>query len=158
MPTPTPTPTPTPSPTPLDSDGDGLPDSVDNCPNWYNPAQNLPPWTVPAGDSDCDGFPDSVAIGPPDALAAETFMGTDPTRQCASTPARNDEPLPDRWPVDFDDNQAVNGSDLLTFAPVFGKSMGDPGYDARWDLSGDDKINGTDLLKVAPFFGKKCAP
>jgi hypothetical protein len=30
-------------------------------------------------------------------------------------------------------------------------------YDARWDLSGDDRINGSDLLKVAPFIGKKCA-
>jgi hypothetical protein len=141
-----------------DTDGDGVCDQFDNCPNWANPAQNLPAWPVPAGDSDCDGFPDSVAIGPPNALASEAFMGTDPARHCAATPARNDEPGPAAWPVDFDDNQLANGQDLLMFAPVFGSIGPNPPYDPRFDLNGDGRINGQDLLKFAPFFGKRCSP
>jgi hypothetical protein len=85
-------------------------------------------------------------------------MGTDPTRHCASTPARNDEPVPDRWPVDFDDNQVANGSDLLMFAPVFGAISPNPPFNARFDLNNDGKINGSDFLVMAPFFGKTCAP
>lgn len=115
-------------------------------------------WSWPTGDGDCDGFPDSVPVDPPNALAAEADMGTDPAVECAGTPTRNDEGLPDLWPVDFDDNQTVNGSDLLTFAPVFGGVAPDAPYDARWDLNNDGRINGTDFLKVAPFFGRHCAP
>jgi hypothetical protein len=144
-PTPTPSPTPSPAPTPT-------PSPTPNCPH------GVPPWMVPPGDTDCDGFPDSVSVGPPNALAAETSMGTDPTRHCASTPARNDEPLPDAWPVDFDNNQTANGSDILTFAPVFGGIAPDPRYNARFDLNGDGRINGSDFLKFAPFFGKTCTP
>jgi hypothetical protein len=140
-----------------DTDGDGIQDGIDYCPFWPNVSQALPAWTVPAGDSDCDGFPDSVAIAPPDALAAEADMGTDPAGHCAADNVRNNEPPADKWPVDFDDNQLVNGSDLLTFAPVFGKIQGNAGYDARFDLNNDNKINGSDLLQFAPFFGKKCA-
>jgi hypothetical protein len=83
-------------------------------------------------------------------------VGTDPASDCAATPARNDEPPPDAWPVDFDNNQYVNGSDILTFALVFGKHPGDQGYNARFDLNNDNTINGTDFLKMAPFFGKRC--
>src|SRR6202521_3622377 len=93
-----------------DTDGDGIADATDNCPDWSNPSQALPSWPIPAGDSDCDGFPDSVPSGAPNALNSETNMGTDPASHCAATPARNDEPPPDRWPVDFDDNQTANGS------------------------------------------------
>jgi hypothetical protein len=85
-------------------------------------------------------------------------MGTDPTLPCAATSVRNDEPLPDRWPVDLDDNQLINGSDLLMFAPAFGGITPDPRYNARFDLNQDNKINGSDLLEIAPFFGKGCSP
>jgi hypothetical protein len=130
----------------------------DNCPAWFNPTQALPNWSVPAGDSDCDGFPDSVPLGPPSALSAELLMGTDPVTHCAATSDRNDEPNPDRWPVDFDDNQSVNGSDLLAFAPVFGAISPNPLYDARFDLNADGRIHGSDFLKLAPFMAHSCAP
>ena len=104
------------------------------------------------GDADCDGFPDTMSMPPPNALASEAFVETDAMQHCAETSDRNDEGMPDRWPADFDDNQTVNGSDLLTFAPVLF-----PLYDSRWDLSGDGKVNGSDFLKLAPFFAKSCA-
>jgi hypothetical protein len=115
MPTPAPTPTPTPS-----------------CPNGV-----VPPWPVPAGDTDCDGFTD----------AQELFVGTDPSRACG----------PDAWPPDINNDQLANGSDLLTFALVFGSISANSPYNARFDLNNDGRINGSDLLKFAPFFGKHCA-
>lgn len=140
-----------------DSDGDGLPDSVDNCPSWANPSQVLPNWAVPSGDSDCDGFPDTIPVASPNALSSEASMGTDPARHCAADNTRNNEASPDAWPVDFDDNQAANGSDLLMFAPVFGAISPNPLYSTRFDLNSDGRINGSDILKFAPFFGKHCA-
>jgi hypothetical protein len=114
------TPTPTPNPTPA-------------CPGGI-----VPPWLIPSGDFDCDGFTNSQ----------EAFIGTDPTRACG----------PDAWPPDINNDQLVNGSDLLTFAPVFGSVSPNSPYNARWDLNNDGRINGQDLLQVAPFFGKRCTP
>ena len=48
------------NPCDTDDDNDGVPDASDNCPEWANPTQALPTWPVPAGDADCDGFPDTV--------------------------------------------------------------------------------------------------
>jgi hypothetical protein len=127
-PTATPTPAPTPAPT---------------CPNGF-----VPPWLVPPGDPDCDGFTSSQ----------ETFIGTLPLVTCAKTAAPNDEPLPAAWPVDFNDDQIATGLDFLTFAPVFGSIAPNPPYDARFDLNRDGKINGSDFLQFAPFFGKRCTP
>ena len=144
-----------------DTDGDGAKNISDNCPLWSNAGQAMPPWSVPSGDSDCDGFPDSVPTSGGNVLSDENHMTTDMAQHCAATtgssPAnRNDEPLPDRWPVDFDDNGMMNGSDLLTFAPMLGKIQGNPGYDVRWDMNNSNNINGSDLLKLATFFGKNC--
>ena len=43
----------------LDSDSDTLEDKLDNCPNWPNPGQADPDWTIPPNDDDCDGFANS---------------------------------------------------------------------------------------------------
>jgi len=43
-------------PDPVDSDGDGVPDTVDNCPDVYNPVQT---------DSDGDGIGDACEAGDP---------------------------------------------------------------------------------------------
>jgi hypothetical protein len=144
----------------VDADADGICDpgapsagpppgctGSDNCPNWYNPAQNLPPWPVPTGDPDCDGF----------TTAIETFVGTDPKVHCAATSTPNDEPPPDKWPVDFNNDQKANLSDVLKYSPVFNSAAPGPPYNVRFDLNGDNKINLSDVLKFSPFFNQSCA-
>jgi glucose/arabinose dehydrogenase len=138
-----------------DIDGDGVPDGSDNCPAWPNALQGLPDWSVPAGDSDCDGFPDTLRAG---LRTAESDFGTDSEKHCAVTPASNDEPGSDAWPVDWNDDQILKGSDILSFASVLGEQWPDDGYDERFDINHDAKIAGTDMLLLAPFFGKRCAP
>jgi hypothetical protein len=149
------TPTPTPTPTPVDTDGDGVYDISDNCPYWPNPTQSLPPWPVPANDPDCDGF----------ASADEEAIGTDAADPCANTSDPNDE-SDDRWPLDFDDSQTVDVSDLLgvgqSFKNSFGASDPDPGYHRRYDLNKDGTIDVLDLLGVPvsfkSMFGLSCTP
>jgi hypothetical protein len=108
-----------------------------------DPTRPHPSWPVPAGDPDGDGFTTSI----------ENFVGTDPTRHCASTPAANDEPPPDKWPVDFNNDGKANLSDVLKYSP----GPGAP-YNVRFDLNGDNRINLSDVLKFSPFFNQSCAP
>jgi hypothetical protein len=135
----------------VDSDGDGLADTTDPCPTF------APSWQTPAGDSDCDGYPDS-AVAPPVAFRApESAIGTLPGQRCAATPNISDEDPPDAWPPDFNDNQLVNGADWLSFNNKFGSSSaGGPPYDVRWDLNGSGIINGGDMLQLNVFFGRRC--
>jgi bacillolysin len=150
-PTPTAAPTPTASPTPTpppDSDGDGVPDASDNCPNWPNPGQALPPWTVPAGDPDCDGF----------TTTNENQVGTVPILSCHMTTTLNDEPLPDRWPLDFNDSQTLNTVDVGSFVGIMGSTAPGPPYAARYDLAFNGIINSVDVGRFVGFLGKTCTP
>lgn len=146
-----------------DADADGIQDALDNCPAWSNPAQQLPSWQIPAGDADCDGFPDTVNAP---SRAAEITIGTDPARHCSATATRNDEPSPDAWPLDLDDNQLVNGQDILFYNWVFGQPASNPPVFvlglglrpvARFDLNASNLVNGADVLQYNSFFGKRCA-
>jgi hypothetical protein len=146
----------------FDADADADGNACDNCPNWANPPQTLPDWPIPLGDSDCDGFPGSI-VQP--NFAPETYIGTDPTKQCAQTSTRNDEAQPDAWPMDFDDNRRVNGQDILAYNLAFGLSTSGPAIfvpgvgtfeRTRFDLSGNGLINGQDILRFNFFFGKVC--
>ncbi len=126
-----------------DSDGDGWINGADNCPSWPNADQQLPPWTVPANDPDCDGW----------TSATEDFIGTNASNHCAADDTADNEPLPDAWPPDFDDNQWVNIADILKFKPVFGSPS------ARHDLDASGgNINIVDVQKMQPWFGKQCDP
>ncbi len=132
-----------------DSDGDGRGDACDNCPNWSNTAQNLPSWTVPAGDPDCDGF----------TTATENHVGTLPGVHCAAVPGAGNEDPPDQWPVDFDDSQKATTQDVIPYIPKLNKLPTDPGYDVRFDIDPNNpRINTQDVLKFIPFLNKSCAP
>lgn len=145
---------------------------VDNCPSVANPGQEnqdgdefgdaceapgcatvINHWSVPAGDVDCDGFPNSTAVG---NRGAESFIGTNAAVTCPATGTANDEGLPDVWPVDMDDNQLVSGPDILKFGPVFAGIAPNPPYNVRFDLNQDGRISGPDILAYGPFFAKRC--
>jgi Tol biopolymer transport system component len=128
-----------------DTDADGNWDPYDNCPTWPNASQTLPPWTVPVGDSDCDGYTDTDE---------SVTLGTVWAVQCPTTSAPNDEPT-DAWPPDFDDTRSINVSDVLTLKPVFGQTV--PPAAGRYDLAVSGSINVTDVLKLKPVFGKTCS-
>ena len=130
-----------------DTDGDGTPDNADACPQFATS------WPVPAGDSDCDGYPDTVRPVPAPPKARS---GRGPGSRCATTAASNDEPLADDWPPDFNDNQLVNGADILTYNSRSGRARRRPPYNARWDLNASGLINGADILPFNVFFGKRC--
>ena len=130
-------------------DNDAWPDVSDNCPTVATG------WMVPAGDSDCDGYPSSAPVG---VRAGEAAIGTDPNMKCPSTSVRNDEAT-DAWPPDMDDNQLVNLQDIGTFNMLIGARNGiDPRYTPRNDLNADNLINLQDLGQLNPFVGKRCVP
>jgi hypothetical protein len=133
-----------------DNDGDGVLDMVDNCPSWPNPAQNLPPWSVPTDDPDCDGFPAStMQMG----RAPESYIGTGPNLACGIN----------GWPVDMNDDKVVSLADVLKFGssppspPAFGHLANSAAYQ-RFDLNQDGLVSLADALLFAPFFGKSCTP
>ena len=67
------------------------------------------------------------------------------------------EPPPDAWPVDFNDDGLVTGSDVLKFGSVFGSSRaGGPPFDVRFDFNDDGLITGSDILKFGCYFGETC--
>ncbi|MEO7665779.1 MAG: hypothetical protein ABIU97_01945, partial [Dehalococcoidia bacterium] len=145
-----------------DTDGDGLIDTSDNCPAWPNSGQGLPnTWTVPAGDSDCDGFPDTVTSG---SRGRENFMGTDAVDWCADTTIFNDEEGPSAgeplspWPPDVNDNRQANLSDIVAYGPVFNTTGPNPPYKARFDLNASNAVNLSDIVAFGPFFNKTCVP
>jgi hypothetical protein len=110
-------------------------------------------WTVPPGDSECDGYPDTLGASP---RASEASIGTNAASNCPLTPQANDETT-DNWPVDFNDNQLVNLGDWLTYNQRFGARPGDANFSPRWDLNGNGLINISDMLQLNPFIGKRCA-
>lgn len=135
-----------------DSDSDTVADVNDNCPNWPNTGQGLPPWSVPAGDSDCDGFPSTTASG---GRASEAALGTNATDACPATAAFNDEAI-DAWPPDFNDSRRVDLSDLGLLGTSYNSMGPNPPYAARFDLNADNRVNLADLGILGVFFNKSC--
>ena len=127
-----------------DGDGDGILDSTDNCPNWYNPLQDLPPWPIDTDDPDCDGF----------STAKENDIGTDPSQHCGFT--TGGDPSSETWPPDLVESNNINISDVLALKPVFGTSVGPTS--PRFDLIPSGGINISDVLALKPVFGQSCTP
>jgi hypothetical protein len=152
-----------------DPEPDNVMDFTDNCPDVINPLQEnadgdkwgdacdecptVPtPWWVPPQDFDCDGW-DGVK---------ETSIATDVNDSCADTTTWYDErgpaygePVPP-WPPDINDDRRVNLSDVVAFAPSFGKIYPDPLYNPRFDLNADGRVNLSDVVMLGPFFNKPC--
>jgi hypothetical protein len=128
-----------------DTDADTVIDGADNCPNWPNTAQALPTWTIPALDSDCDGF----------TVAREQHVGTDPTKHCNLTTTANDEA--DFWPSDFNDSRSTNLSDVVLMGPSYNKNSTQVGYNQRFDLNASFSVNLSDVVLLGPFYNEGCA-
>jgi lysophospholipase L1-like esterase len=105
-------------------------------------------WSFPAGDGDCDAF----------TTANENQVGTDPNSACAANSAPNNEPLPDRWPLDFNDSQTANTIDVGFFVSRLGTSAPEPPYDVRFDLNANGIINTIDVGRFVPFLNRSCVP
>jgi hypothetical protein len=136
----------------VDIDADGRADTADNCPAWVNPGQNLPAWSVPAGDSDCDGFPDTATSA---GRGRESFIGTDAVDQCADNASDN------AWPADTNNSRAVNLSDVVAFGVAFNTMGPNPPYNPRLDLNAAPQPNGavnlSDIVTLGPFFNWTCS-
>jgi hypothetical protein len=138
-----------------DPDSDGVITVQDNCPHWANPTQTMPPWPVPAGDEDCDGYPSTVASG---GRAPETTITTSQLSHCASNATANNEPTPDAWPLDFNDDQKATILDVSQYSSRFGAVGPNPPYSVRYDLNGSGSITITDISQFSASFGKSCSP
>jgi hypothetical protein len=121
-----------------DADGDGVLNSSDNCPNWFNPTQTLPSWSIPANDPDCDGF----------ATAVESFVGTNSTHQCGAS----------AWPVDVNNDGKVTLADIAPLVLAFDAVAPNAPYSVRYDLTRDGKITLGDIVYFVLFFNRTCSP
>jgi hypothetical protein len=85
----------------------------------------------------------------------EAMMGTDPAVACAATPIANDEDT-DSLPVDFNDNQLINGQDVAKYGVAYNKTVPNVTNGPRYDMNGDGIINGQDVARFAPFYNTHC--
>jgi len=147
-----------------DDDNDGALDGADNCQFVSNPTQ---------GDWNSDGVGDQCQDFDGDGHMDnfEVYVGTGPDLPCAVTGyldigGGNDDEAPDARPFDFNDDQAVNLSDVLRYngaisgSPIFGATGPLSVAVRRYDLSMDDSVSLSDVLKfnIPGVFGSTCIP
>ena len=120
-----------------DFDCDTVLNPIDNCPNWPNRTQALPPWPLAANDPDCDGFSTGV----------ETSAGTNPILHCGYN----------GWPADLNNDGFSDIADVSPLTANFGVSV--PPAPARQDIAPDPVdhfVDVTDISKMTGFFGYTC--
>ena len=120
-----------------DFDCDAVLNAADNCPNWPNHAQNLPPWLVPANDPDCDGL----------SAAVETSAGTNPIMHCGTN----------AWPTDLNNDGSSDIADISPLTANYGRSV--PPGPARYDIAPDPPdgvVDVRDIVRMYGFFGETC--
>ena len=81
---------------------------------------------------------------------------SDPFFACAATPTADDEPEPDRWPFDFNDDQRAALGDVIRYIGVINTQDPDPAYDQRFDFTGDGRIALADIFLYLPVFNTTC--
>ena len=165
-----------PGETPDDIDGDGIcarngfsppmTGDNDNCPSTANPDQanadgdrwgdacEIPQcvdvftyWETQPGDDDCDAFTTTV----------ENFIGTDPFDSCAEDTGANNEPPPDAWPVDMNDDSKITTFDVVPYIGNLNTFAPGPPYTARLDLTTDGIISVFDVVPFVPLLKRPCA-
>jgi hypothetical protein len=102
---------------------------------------------------------DSIRIVPPTADIdgdlfgddTESSTGTDPLDNCSSGGDN------DAWPPDTNTDGSVNMLDVLEIRSHFGKSLGEDGYDPRFDLEFDGSINLLDVSLFRQAWNRSCA-
>lgn len=57
--------------------------------------------------------------------------------------------------LDFNGDNAIDIADFLLFISKFGLSMGDPGFESKYDLDGNDIVGFGDFMLFAEGFGKR---
>ena len=88
----------------------------------------------------------------------ETCGGTEPCGTGAGDDSANNEPLPDKWPTDADDNQRTNTFDLVPYIPALNSVAPGPPYKARLDLNASGDINTFDVVPFISLLNKVCTP
>ncbi len=107
----------------------------------------------PGDDFDGDSFGIKSAGLPVFHDDREAFLGTDPGRPCAATPTADDEPAPDAWAADFNDDQTVDIRDAAAFRGVFRNPAA---YSPRFDYNADGTVDIQDVGFLRFFFRTIC--
>jgi sugar lactone lactonase YvrE len=129
------------NPDQADADGDGLGDACDNCPDLVNPGQE--------DDLDCDGVLDPVD----NCLTIPNFPLPGAEQDDADGDGCGDACDSDLV-CDIDGDGAVAGSDLSTILGQFGGAPGTPSA----DCDGDGAVAGSDLSLAIAQFGRFTGP
>jgi hypothetical protein len=142
-----------------DDDGDMDDDDEDNCPAIVNSGQE---------DEDDDDIGDECEDEDGDSLhfrtgvrynwrdSVELYVGTSRTDGCADTTAANNED-DDKWPPDFDDNRAVNTTDLFVLFSLYGDVSANASRQrADFDMSG--VVDDDDFVIFGFYYGRTCTP
>jgi hypothetical protein len=156
---------------PADADGDTIANETDNCPTIRNgPAQASVPGTGNQTDSDGDGIGNGcderdrdsetpvshVCHGtcPGGAFrdSIEALLGTNPALRCAGTATANDEPGADAWPLDLNDDQRANTTDIGQYVTALNETT-----PIRLDLNLSGVVNTIDIGFFVPALNQSCA-